>query len=810
MRLAESRSQVQGLADLLLYDSMVDDGVLLLQDGALLAAWAFRGPDMASSTHSEMAALSARLNSILRLGSGWMIQCDAVRSIAPGYPEADAFPDAVTRLIDEERRQQFMSEGSHYESDYYIALTYLPPEETEERVKGWMFDGQRTRKSGAQRALECFNSRVAGFEDVFASLFQTRRLKATREGDDLLRFVHRCIATVDHPVRLPSIPSYLNDVLASRDFVGGMSPRIGEKHVRAIAIDGFPQLSFPGILGALDALAIEYRWNTRAILLEPEEARGLLDKTRRKWRAKIRGWKDQLLRTETGPINLFAQEMAHDAEEAMGVASSGDVQFCVYSTVILCFHEREDEADEAAALVVKTVQNLGFSCRVETVNAIEAWRGTLPGDGYRNVRRVILHTLNLADMLPITAVWAGEKSNPSQLMPTGTPPLLYAATTGATPFRFNLHVGDLGHALMIGPPGAGKSTFLGLTTAQWFRYPRAQVFAFDKGYSLLVLTKAAGGDFYDIGGEKTHWAFCPLKEIDTAPDVAWAVDWLESLCALQDFKTGPRERNALTEAVLLLQNSPTRTLTELCANVQDTDIREALQYYTLAGAMGHLLDAEEDMLGGGRFLTFETEHLMNLGEKAVVAVLLYLFRRIEKRLDGSPTLVPLDEAWVYLRHPLFRERVREWLKTLRKFNGVVLLSTQNLSDIFNSPIRDVVLESCPTKVLLPNAEAANPASRDFYESIGMNEREVDIIQKSIPKRHYYVVSPVGRRLISLGLGGVGLSFVGISSREERQLAEAHIEQFGETWSSEWLRLRDLSDWADYLDGQESTNARRQK
>ena len=110
MKLAENRSRIQGLADLLLYDSMVDDGVLLLQDGAMLAAWSFRGPDMASATHSEMGALSARLNSVLRLGSGWMIQCDAIRSMAPDYPPTGAFPDAVTKLIDDERRQQFTLE----------------------------------------------------------------------------------------------------------------------------------------------------------------------------------------------------------------------------------------------------------------------------------------------------------------------------------------------------------------------------------------------------------------------------------------------------------------------------------------------------------------------------------------------------------------------------------------------------------------------------------------------------------------------------------------------------------------------------
>lgn len=481
----------------------------------------------------------------------------------------------------------------------------------------------------------------------------------------------------------------------------------------------------------------------------------------------------------------------------MSVAASGDVQFCQYTSVVLCHGANERKLEEDVALVVKTVRNLGFLCRVETVNALEAWRGSLPGDGYRNARRVLLHTLNLADMLPITAVWTGERVNPSPLMPPGSPPLLFAATTGATPFRLNLHVSDLGHTLVVGPPGAGKSTLLATIAAQWFRYPRAQVFAFDKGYSLFTLTRAAGGEFYDIGGEATRWQFCPLREIDDPADVGWAVEWLEGLCALQDVRITPRERNALDEGVRLLQGSPTRTLTELSANVQDAELREALQYYTLAGTMGHLLDADADMLGDGRFLTFETEHLMGLGDKAVVAVLLYLFRQIEKRLDGAPTLVPLDEAWVYLRHPLFRERVRDWLKTLRKRNAAVVLATQNLSDIFHSPIRDVVLESCPTKILLPNAEASNPASREFYESLGLNEREIGLVQTSIPKRQYYVISPVGKRLISLGLGEVALAFVGVSGREELARVQQFMLQYGDEWQTEWMRSRGLRDWAEF-------------
>lgn len=137
--------QLQGaLADLLLPYALVDDGILLQQDGSLVVGWSFQGPDMMAASPSEMSALSARLNQCLRLGSGWMVHCDAIRSQAPGYPQQGAFEDPITHLIDDERRQQFLQEGAHYESEYFLVLTYLPPIEAEERAKGWLFDGGAT------------------------------------------------------------------------------------------------------------------------------------------------------------------------------------------------------------------------------------------------------------------------------------------------------------------------------------------------------------------------------------------------------------------------------------------------------------------------------------------------------------------------------------------------------------------------------------------------------------------------------------------------------------------------------------------
>jgi type IV secretion system protein VirB4 len=239
-------------------------------------------------------------------------------------------------------------------------------------------------------------------------------------------------------------------------------------------------------------------------------------------------------------------------------------------------------------------------------------------------------------------------------------------------------------------------------------------------------------------------------------------------------------------------------LTELSANVQDTEIRDALQHFTVMGPLGSLLDADHDVLGGGRFLSVETENLMQLDDKAVIPVLLYLFRRIEQRLDGSPTLVLLDEAWSYLQHALFRNRLRDWLKTTRRKNAVVVMATQQISDIANSDIADVILENCPTKILLPNAESKNPGSRRFYERVGLNERELEILQISVPKRHYYVVSQLGRRLVDLGVGKVALAWVGVNGREERQVVETVMERFPDSWRSEWLRFKGLPQWAEYF------------
>jgi type IV secretion system protein VirB4 len=238
--------------------------------------------------------------------------------------------------------------------------------------------------------------------------------------------------------------------------------------------------------------------------------------------------------------------------------------------------------------------------------------------------------------------------------------------------------------------------------------------------------------------------------------------------------------------------APGRSLADFVSGVQMREIKDALHHYTVDGPMGHLLDAERDGLTLGGFQTFEIEELMNMGERSLVPVLTYLFRRIEKRLTGAPSLILLDEAWLMLGHPVFRDKIREWLKVLRKANCAVVLATQSISDAERSGIIDVLKESCPTKICLPNGAAREPGTREFYERLGFNERQIEIVSNAIPKREYYVTSPAGRRLFDMALGPVALAFVGASGRDDLKRITELKAVHGRTWPANWLQTRGIA------------------
>src|SRR3989440_4174112 len=555
------RSPPKGLGDLLQYAGLVDDGVCLLKDGAFLAAWSYAGPDMDSASHEELAVLSSQVNSALaRLGNGWMLHVDAIRQPSIGYPEIGAFPDPTTRLVDEERRGQYTAEGAHYESRYCLALTYRPPADVEARLSALFFEGDREVRRGWRHILEIFRKAVAHMQDALSARLSLSRLDSAA----LLTHLHTCITGLRHPVRVPKIPMYLDGVLASQDLYGGFQPRIGEHHLRVIGITSFPLESAPEILSFLNRLPVEFRWSNRFIFLDPAHAERALKAYRRNWFQKRHGLVGLLKESFNFGTATFANRdavaMAEDADAAVAEATANAVRFGYYTCTLLLFDRDGAVLEATAREVLKQLQHHGFGARIEEANALEAWLGSLPGHGYQNIRRPMLHTLNLADLLPLTSIWPGLEGNPCPLYPKPSPSLLYAATAGSTPCRLNLHVSDVGHTLILGPTGSGKSTLVGLLMAQFFRYPGAQVFLFDKDYSSYVLAHACGAEYYDILGDTDHpLSFYPLVTLDTLADRVWAQEWLEVLLGLQGLQISPSQRKALYRALELLGAGPAPT-----------------------------------------------------------------------------------------------------------------------------------------------------------------------------------------------------------------------------------------------------------
>jgi type IV secretion system protein TrbE len=429
-------------------------------------------------------------------------------------------------------------------------------------------------------------------------------------------------------------------------------------------------------------------------------------------------------------------------------------------------------------------------------NAADAWLGSLPGHVYANVRQPPISTLNLAHMIPLSAVWAGPERDEH----FGAPPLLYGKTEGSTPFRFSIHVGDVGHTLVVGPTGAGKSVLLALMALQFRRYAGAQVFAFDFGGSIRAAAIAMGGDWHDLGGGLTEGsadsvALQPLSRIDEAAERAWAADWIVAILMRETIQVTPEVKELIWTALSSLASAPTveRTMTGLSVLLQSNDLKQALRPYCVGGPYGRLLDAESEQLGVATVQAFETEGL--IGTAAAPAVLAYLFHRIEDRLNGEPTLIIVDEGWLALDDEGFAGQLREWLKTLRKKNASVVFATQSLSDIDGSAIAPAIIESCQTRLLLPNERAIEPQITAIYRRFGLNDRQIEILARAMPKRDYYCQSRRGNRLFELGLADVALALCAASSKTDQAAIDRIVTEHGrEGFLATWLRHRGV-DWA---------------
>ena len=764
---------------------LIDKGVVLNKNGTLQKTLKYRGYDLDSSTVYELKNINAKLNDVIkRLGQGWSLNVEARRKRCTDYIEAENEILAID-IIEKERKLNFL-ENEHFESEYYLTIVQLIPTDNSKKV-GEIFLEYAKKSEILDKTLENFNKEFKKILNLFKEIF----LEVTElDDEETYTYLHSCVSTKTDKVVVPEIPYAMANYLCDSDLVGGLKPKLAEKEIRCISIQGFPNYTVPGFFDVLNRLNISYRWITRFLMLSKLEA---LSKMERKYKnifsqrlslfqrvyAELTGEKEENSRK----LNEDALNKANEVRTQIALTMGDYVSQGFYTCTLIVDGDSVDEVEERVDIISKTINNMGFITIEESINSVEAFLGSIPGNITNNIRMPILNTITLSHLLPVSSVWGGDSWNKH----LNAPPLIYTKTKGSTPFRFNIHIEDIGHSAIVGPTGYGKSVLLGLIASSFMKYKDSRVYFFDKDASSRVLTYAVGGEFHDLGNDEL--SFQPLANIEIVEEKEWAYGWILEILEQENVKVSPTQKEKIWKALDNLAKTPIelRTISNFYTSVNDREIKEALIPYKIGGALGRYFDSDKDTLNFSRWQVFEMNQVIN-NKKGITPLLSYIFRRIENSLDGSPYIIILDECWMFFDNPIFAAKIREWLKVLRKKNCSVIFATQELGDILNSKLFTTVLDACQTKVFLPNPNAFADNYIPIYEKFGLNKTEIEIISKATKKKEYYYKSTKGSRLFELDLKEKTLSLIASSDLAKQNKAKElkEIYRNANDFTREWL------------------------
>lgn len=805
------------LSDLLVWTFLGAPGVVVQKGGALQKTWRFRGPDLESASDAEFVAGAARLNNAFkRLGSGWSIFAEARRQRMTDYPRG-RWPTAASRVVDLERRRRFQKEGVQFESEYHLTLVWQLPTVRMTRVADLLytggigsFIGDSEPADALQKDLDYF-LRAAG--ECAAIMEGSFPLVEELDDDETLTYLHSTISMQRHRVRTPATPAFLDTLLPDEPLTPGDDLLLGDHYLVCSTVTGFPLETSPCLFDELNRLGIEYRWMTRFICLDPQDAKRELSRLKKHWFTKrksaLKLASEQAFKDESQLVDNSATDSASDVDDALRVLGAGHAAYGYLTTTFVVWDRDLHEAHRKQQLLAKTIQSLQFVVRRETMNSVNAWLGSLPGHIYANVRRPIVSTLNLVHMLPASAIWTGDPANTHLLRVTGhAAPHMHCSADGS-PFRLNLNVDDVGHTIVLGPTSSGKSTLAQMLAMQWLRYPRAQIFQLDFERSCRAATLANGGVYLEPGNPNAPCAFQPLARVHEVHERLWAAGFILQLLRFQSVQTTDEVRRVVEDSIAHLSQTRDcshRTLTTLATYLRShsNKLADALSPYTVDGPFGQIFDAAQEEIPRTRWTSFEMMYAMALGADVCVPLCSYLFqRRIRTMLDGSPTFVSLDEVWrFWKKDPQFVDETIEAVKTARKHHAYFAFYTTEVADFARDErLRSALMSACKTTIYLPDKEALAPATARIYRDAGLSDVEIGLIATATPQHDYYYRSSKGKRLFSLDLGPVALTFAGaagpadqafmdemVASRDPSEYAEALLERrSGTDWAVQVLR-----------------------
>lgn len=828
--------------------------IVFLKDGSYQTTFRFRGKDLDSSTVYELLALTERMNNTLKqLNSEWIIHINAIRKKIKKYSKKENVKNIPIKIIELER-EEFFKSGHHYESEYYISFTWLTPTDRLEKAKSIFFT--KTEKENiinvTEEHLKYYNQEMTKIFALLSEVLQECKILTI---DEVITFYHSLISDTEIELKLPRafyykgkfiasgelpekyknlpkeeihtefLPILFDNYLYDSNLTNGLEPKIGKKYIKTVSLLKYPGDAVVGLLDELNRVNIEYRWCSRYIMMDKISARKEMDNFFFKWFNARESFKDTL---KNSLFHIQSINQNDDAiqrtfqvkHEKMNLDQDRNTVGYYTFTVVL---EGEDKNEvEKRALQVKTIlTSKGFTAKAEGFNSLVSFLGTIPGN-WLNVRKPLQNSMVFSSLIPLNAVWAGDAWNKH----LNTPPLLYCQTVGNTPFRLNLHFGEVGHTLIIGPTGAGKSVLLAMMQAQFLAYQNAKVIAFDRGASTRVLNKAAGGVFYDLGQDNIR--FQPLRGIGELPEniekerkklektklnitekdmegiyhveteraeqeKEWCHGWILGLIEEKLKITPDIEKFVWTALTNLSKFEPQyRTMSSFVSLVggQSLEIKDALQAFHGTGPHAKYFDGDTDFLEESIYTVFEMEKVTE-NKNIITPLMEYLFHVIDTRMiDGvNPVLLTIDEGWAILKSKRFSDKFEEWIRTHRKKNVSDVFTTQNPDEILESEIKGVILNQCYTRIYLPNPNAKAEIQTEYYRTFGLNDTEIEILSIAVPKRQYYFKNPKGSRLFELALSPLELAYVATSGGKDQDTCKSMMHLSPKEFNEEWLNYK---------------------
>jgi len=440
-----------------------------------------------------------------------------------------------------------------------------------------------------------------------------------------------------------------------------------------------------------------------------------------------------------------------EISEALDKAMSGEIGFGLHHMTVMCIENDLKELENAISMALVEVSSTGGMSVREKINMEPAFWSQIPGNFKYIGRRAVINTNNLASFNSFHNYPLGKAHNNFW-----GDAVTVLDTTSGTPYYFNFHLRDIGHTTIIGPTGAGKTVLMNFLCAQSQKF-RCRLFFFDKDRGAEIFLRAINGQYTIIDPGK-KCSFNPLLLPDTGENRIFLLEWLKQLVSTLGETISAEDVALLTAAIngnykLDPKDRKLSNIAPFLGLEGPGTLAGRLAMWHSKGSHAKIFDNEEDVIDFSQANVFGFEMAELLKDKfSLGPVLLYLFHRINISLDGSPTMIVLDEAWALIDNPIFAPKIKDWLKVLRKLNTFIVFATQSVEDASKSSISDTLIQQTATQIFLPNLKATDVYRKAFL----LSEREHHLIKTIDPGSRFFLIKQgVDAVIARVDLSGMG-------------------------------------------------------